>query len=72
MELGNLIFGHSRGEYSIPRTKEWEIMIISLLYVCSEDSFLVSPPSFENKVFLIFPYYWGDCTCGYQEKEEVN
>ena len=23
---------------------------------------------FENDVFMMFPYYWGDCTCGYEEK----
>lgn len=26
---------------------------------------------FETPVFRMFPYYWGDCTCGYTEKEEA-
>lgn len=24
---------------------------------------------YENDVFYMFPYYWGDCTCGYEQKE---
>lgn len=23
---------------------------------------------FENEVFRMFPYYWGDCTCGYEQR----
>lgn len=23
---------------------------------------------FENDVFAMFPFYWGECTCGYEEK----
>lgn len=25
---------------------------------------------FENDTFSMFPFYWGDCTCGYLEREE--
>lgn len=24
---------------------------------------------FENEVFVMFPYYWGDCSCGYEQRE---
>jgi len=26
--------------------------------------------AFENDTFLMFPYYWGDCACGCDEREE--
>jgi hypothetical protein len=26
---------------------------------------------FENKVFQMFPFYWGECTCGYDKKASI-
>jgi len=45
----------------------WEEELERLSEAYSHDSYF---PYFENDVFEIFPYYWGDCTCGYQEKED--
>lgn len=74
-ELGNLLFGHSRGEFPVPRLK-FETIFGKLLkdlgfdeyghsehseikeiqeFVYTEDNI-----SFENDIFLIRPYYWGD------------
>lgn len=27
---------------------------------------------FKNEVFCMWPYYWGECTCGYGEREEAH
>ena len=65
-----MIFGNSRGEFEIPRSKGWEEPLCSLFEVCDLDETYGYPNKksdiygFENNVFMIFPYYWGDCTCG--------
>jgi len=72
MELGNAIFGHSRGDYSIPRGCGWEEQLIKLFDVYAADrdnSWREYGIEFENKTFSVFPYYWGECTCGYEQKE---
>lgn len=79
MELGNMIFGNSRGKYSVDRS--WQKMFCnalekmgfdnygnvnnnnSLLYKieksikskCGETYY-----KYENDVFIIMPYYWGE------------
>ena len=85
MELGNAIFGNSRGEFEIDRDMmdsigEWEILLDML--GCDSKGFfnnsqnpliLTSNQSkdggFKNSVFEIFPYYWGECTCGNEDKD---
>lgn len=72
MELGNMIFGNSRGQFELPRQKGFEDELIRLFATIapSENSFERSyGADFENETFLTFPYYWGDCTCGYEENE---
>lgn len=70
-ELGNLLFGHSRGDFSIPRTKDYEDVFHLFLersgfdaYGHPENKELESVNQaeygFENDVFIIRPYYWGD------------
>jgi len=61
MELGNMFFGNSRGEFEFPdrqlvESKEWK----KLAKVDLEFD------GFDNEVFTIRPYYWGD-----DEKEEA-
>jgi hypothetical protein len=71
MELGNLLFGNSRGEHEVDRYLEekfvrWMEKLGFDSYGNKRDwtwSF------YENDVFRMQPYYWGDCTCGYDKKE---
>ncbi len=67
MELGNALFGHSRGKYPLSRGKGFEDALNHLFEVCApgtDTSGRVYGVEFENDVFAIFPYYWGSCTCG--------
>lgn len=64
MELGNLIFGCSRGEYEIEDREKFEIIFEKLLDKLGMD---YDTKEFENDTFSIFPYYWGDCTCGFDD-----
>jgi len=59
MELGNLIFGNSRGEYPFPRGEGYEEIFYNLVKIAGE--------KYENETFMIFPYYWGDCSCGWDK-----
>lgn len=63
IELGNLLFGNSRGNYAIER-EEWQDPFCKFLdnngfdgYGYKEDS---DERCFENDTFIIRPYYWGD------------
>jgi hypothetical protein len=74
MELGNMIFGNSRGEHSIPRTAAfegpWEELIEALEiswrgYAERENHPLDNGGNIENDVFRIMAYDWdADCDCG--------
>lgn len=63
MELGNLVFGNSRGEFPIDRGLE------GIFYTLLEAIDPTNPgyTTFENEVFVTRPYYWGDCSCGHEE-----
>lgn len=67
MELGNLAFGNSRGEYHIERGAGMEAELTVLFNRIDPDHCYA--PEFENEVFAVRPYYWGDCTCGYEQAE---
>lgn len=102
IELGNLIFGNSRGPIRFSRDFEnvdkWHELIYDTIgvedYHCTlgkycvdgdgvsyiERTNLLTPTDFGGYscldkhgdiVFEIFPYYWGDCTCGADEKNEL-
>ena len=72
MELGNLLFGHSRGEFAVPRTEDYEWAFQDFLKRSGFDTYGYveneklkpfwndSSFSFENDVFVLRPYYWGD------------
>lgn len=55
MELGNMLFGNSRGEFTFPdrqlgRSEEWKALsAIDIKY-----------DGFDNDIFTIRPYYWGE------------
>lgn len=74
MELGNLMFGNSRGTYAIPR-KSFSKIITPLFddtyfdmygYCTNRKSKYIKKNKqegneyFENDVFIIRPYYWGE------------
>jgi hypothetical protein len=60
MELGNMVFGNSRGAYPVPRMDEFEEQIFRLLEAMGASLYGVN---YENDVFWVMPYYWGDCEC---------
>ena len=77
MELGNMIFGHSRGKYPLDREKiesKAGHLFKHLLIVTNCDSYgiyLGKDVNHETKLggykcekFEINPYYWGECDCG--------
>jgi len=65
MELGNIVFGNSRGEVALPHGRGWEEELFRLFdaYAPGRDNPYGEP--FENAVFTVMPYWWGDCTCGW-------
>ena len=71
MELGNALFGNSRGKYPVNRA-EWQGLFWGGLlhplgltgYGYCEDGSTIN-----TDVFEIFPYYWGECTCGFDYRE---
>lgn len=73
MELGNIIFGNSRGEYPIGRDgRGFEEELYRLFDAYSpkrDNSWREYGEEFENDVFAVMPYYWGECECGYEERE---
>lgn len=70
MELGNAVFGNSRGEYPLERDEGFEEEIFRLfdrIYNTKQNGYYGI--DFENDTFTVMPYYWGDCTCGYDDRE---
>lgn len=66
MELGNMLFGNSRGEFPIERSTGFETELDRLFDAYAPDrdtSWREYGVAFENNVFSVFPYYWGDCDC---------
>lgn len=72
MEFGNMIFGNSRGEFPVSRSAGYYEELIRLFeaYAPARVNFWREyGEEFENDVFSVFPYFWGTCECGYDEKE---
>ena len=80
MELGNLIFGHSRGNYPIDRksfentfSKDFTTLLEAIncdsygYYNGYNKSLRTNLGGFKCDLFEINPYYWGDCDCGADE-----
>lgn len=66
MELGNQIFGNARGQYPIIERSQWEDIFFPLLQKAKLDDrgygdyIDDTNTTFNNDVFTIRPYYWGD------------
>lgn len=79
MELGNMVFGNSRGEWSIPRTDAyhdvWErfcerLGVSSRGYV--EGAGATETGGYEDDTYVINPYDWdAECTCGMEDAMEA-
>jgi hypothetical protein len=74
MELGNMIFGNSRGEAEIPDSSRWHGTMARLLDAVGKalgekhgDGYGYGR-DFDNDTFTMMPYYWGDCECGFEDK----
>ena len=77
MELGNMIWGNSRGEFEVPREDAWTGPLVELMEQAGCDFYgmpsfdFYGKPGFENGIFIIRPYYWGDCVCGCEEDDHA-
>ena len=63
MELGNMLFGHSRGVYHIEPRMEYQSAFYEFLEANGFDGYghpADKSDHYENDVFIIRPYYWGD------------
>lgn len=67
MELGNLMFGNSRGEYAVKPRGDYQDAFFAFLdangwdgHAIRVDDLVDDPYVFENDVFIVRAYYWGD------------
>ena len=63
MEMGNLLFGNSRGTYLIEPREEFQNAFVEFLDNNGFDTYGYHENDnipFETDVFSIRPYYWGD------------
>lgn len=74
MELGNMLFGTGQQKIPIPNRRQWEAAFRVLLLepLLSQTQDLDEVPTYANEIFVIRPYYWGDCTCGAEEKDQLH
>jgi len=68
MEIGNLIFGHSRGQFPVPRDAGWEESFRELLEAIDGPDCDGYGTEFVCEVFELHRYYWSDCTCGGEDR----
>lgn len=73
MELGNAMFGNSRGEHPVDRSLQ-ELFQTEILYALGMDGYgefreklpegwtELSPVGHTNGVYTVRPYFWGDCS----------
>ncbi len=69
MELGNFLFGHSRGTYPVTRDDEWLNCFQTLPRLLMGPHYDGYGTEFVCDAFEIHRYYWGDCTCGFEESD---
>ena len=62
MEIGNLIFGNSRGEYHVEPRAEYQEAFCNFLKNngFEFDGCYGNKNEFENDTFIVRPYYWGE------------
>jgi hypothetical protein len=71
MELGQMIFEND-GPYECQYTVErglYQAAFEPLWPLVDPYNYGAGRAAFENEVFRVFPYYWGDCTCGFEDRE---
>ena len=76
MEIGNLLFGNSRGNFEIDREEfskcysYWNDLLETIhcsvygFYNGKNKEYETKTGGFKCDLFEINPYYWGECTCG--------
>lgn len=70
MELAQALFGNPvSGQYGITDRDRFQEMFCRLLCDVIDPNHGGYGMEFENDVFALRPYYWGGCTCGYEQKE---
>jgi hypothetical protein len=52
--------------YEIPRDARHNGAIARLLEACGCDSY--GYPEFQSATFIVRPYYWDDCSCGFEQR----
>ncbi len=67
MIFGDLVFGCSRGWFEIPDREKWKGELNRLFEAVDPNYY--EDVNYGNDVFVVMPYYWGDCTCGYYKRE---
>lgn len=81
--LGQMMFGNAHGEFDLGANEHY---VAEKLYELSEALGKKSPDvqahgllggewgygqDFKNNAFEMHPYWWGDCTCGFDEKDSA-
>lgn len=59
MEIGNMLFGHSRGRYPIDRGK-YQDRFCEMLYYAGYDNYGCQDKDNVSSHFIVRPYWWGD------------
>lgn len=65
MEIGNILFGHSRGNYEVDRS--FQLRFQYFLEKAGYDGYGVKEGNKQAKSFIVRPYWWGD-----DDAEEAN
>ena len=63
MEMGNLIFGNSRGKYCVEPREDYQDAFCQFLHDNGFDfdgEYKDGRDEFENETFIVRPYYWGE------------
>lgn len=64
IELGNLLFGNSRGAYAVVPREDYQELFVDFLEKNGFDMYGhrndQQEDRFENEVFIVRPYYWGE------------
>ena len=64
MELGNMLFGNSRGEYQVEPREDYQDVFCDFLKAIDCDfegwNHRISGNKTETSKFIVRPYYWGE------------
>lgn len=69
MELGQLMFGNHTEEYAVPRFVGNDLFSLHEEIIEDHPEMAAYGIEFSNQVFETFPYYWGECDCGFDTKD---